>query len=69
VRDILHQTYVHVIEDKKREIIYKSLYLNHLGYGTMSVGRLVGKLEGWSPVGRSRCRWEHNIKVDLTEVG
>jgi hypothetical protein len=26
---------------------------------------LVGKLEGMRPLGRPRCRWEDNIKMDL----
>jgi len=26
---------------------------------------LVGKPEGKSPLGRPRCRWEDNIKMDL----
>jgi len=30
---------------------------------------LVGKLEGKGPLGRSRHRWEDNIKLDLQEVG
>jgi len=30
---------------------------------------LVGKREGKSPLGRPRCRWEDNIKMDLQEVG
>jgi len=30
---------------------------------------LVGKLEGEKPHGRSRRRWEDNIKMDLQEVG
>ena len=29
---------------------------------------LVGKPEGKRPLGRSRRRWEHNIKMDLQEV-
>jgi hypothetical protein len=29
---------------------------------------LVGKLEGKRPLGRLRCRWEDNIKMDLQEV-
>jgi hypothetical protein len=29
----------------------------------------VGKPEGNRPLGRLRCRWEDNIKVDLQEVG
>ena len=30
---------------------------------------LVGKPEGKKPLGRSRGRWEDNIKMDLQEVG
>ena len=30
---------------------------------------LVGKPEGKRPVGRPRCRWEDNNKMDLQEVG
>ena len=30
---------------------------------------LVGKPEGKRPMGRPRCRWEDNIKMDLREVG
>jgi len=30
---------------------------------------LVGKCEGKRPLGRSRHRWEENIKMDLQEVG
>jgi len=30
---------------------------------------LVGKSEGKRPLGRSRRRWEDNIKMDLREVG
>jgi hypothetical protein len=29
---------------------------------------LVGKLEGKRPVGRSGCRWEDNISMDLGEI-
>jgi hypothetical protein len=30
---------------------------------------LVGIPEGKGPLGKPRCRWEDNIKVDLQEVG
>jgi len=30
---------------------------------------LVGKPEEKKPLGRPRCRWEDNIKMDLQEVG
>ena len=30
---------------------------------------LVGKPEGKRPLGRPRCQWEDNIRMDLREVG
>jgi hypothetical protein len=30
---------------------------------------LVGKPEGRRPLGKPRCRWEDNVKMDLQEVG
>ena len=30
---------------------------------------LVGKPERKKPLGRPRCKWEDNIKMDLREVG
>ena len=30
---------------------------------------LTGKLTGESPLGRSRRRWEDNIRMDLEEIG
>jgi hypothetical protein len=30
---------------------------------------LVGKPEGKRPLGRPRCRWIYNIKIDLLEIG
>jgi hypothetical protein len=30
---------------------------------------LVGKPEGKRPLGRPRCNWENNIRMDLQEVG
>jgi len=38
------------------------------GDGTGMYRILVGKPEGKSPLGRPRCRWEDNIKMDLQEV-
>jgi len=31
--------------------------------------RLVGIPEGKRPLGRPRCRWEDNIKMDLQDMG
>jgi hypothetical protein len=30
---------------------------------------LLGKREGKKPLGRPRCKWEDNIKMDVQEVG
>jgi hypothetical protein len=30
---------------------------------------LVGRPEGMRPLGRPKCRWEDNIKMDLREIG
>jgi hypothetical protein len=30
---------------------------------------LVGKTEGTGPLGRPRCRWVDNIRMDLGEIG
>jgi hypothetical protein len=30
---------------------------------------LMGKPEGKRPLGRPRCRWEDNVRIDLQEVG
>ena len=40
-----------------------------MGQGRGVYRVLVGKPEGKSPLGRPRCRWEDNIKMDLQEVG
>jgi hypothetical protein len=39
------------------------------GEGRVVYRVLVGKLEGKRPLGRPRCRWEDNIKIDLREIG
>ena len=41
----------------------------HMGKGRGVHRVLVGKSEGKRPLGRPRCRWEDNIKMDLREVG
>jgi hypothetical protein len=41
----------------------------HMGKRRGAYRVLVGKDEGKRPLGRSRYRWEDNIKMDLQEVG
>jgi hypothetical protein len=40
-----------------------------MGEGRSVYRVLVGRPEGKRPVGRPRCRWEDNIKMDLMEIG
>ena len=40
-----------------------------IGQGRGAYRVLVGKPEGKRPLGRPRCRWDDNIKMDLHEVG
>jgi len=42
----------------------------HVGGGEeRSIQGFVEKPEGKGPLGKLRCRWEDNIKMDLQEVG
>jgi hypothetical protein len=40
-----------------------------MGEGRGVCGVLVGKPKGKRPLGRPRCRWEDNIKMDVREIG
>jgi hypothetical protein len=40
-----------------------------VGEGRGVYGVLVGKPEGKRPLGRPRCWWEDNIKIDFRETG
>ena len=44
-------------------------HVAHMGEGRGVHRVLVGKPEGKRPLGRPRCRWEDNIKMELQEVG
>jgi hypothetical protein len=40
-----------------------------MGEGRGVYGVLIGRPEGQRPLGRPRCRWEDNIRLDLREIG
>jgi hypothetical protein len=44
-------------------------HVARMGDGRGGCRVLVGKPEEKRPLGRLRCRWENNIKMDLQEVG
>jgi len=40
-----------------------------VGHGRGLYRVLMGKPEGKRPLGRPRCRWKDNMKMDLQEMG
>jgi hypothetical protein len=44
-------------------------HVTSMGEGRGIYRVLVGRPEGKRPLGRSRRRWEDNIKMDLMEIG
>jgi hypothetical protein len=44
-------------------------HVARMGEGRVVHRVLVAKPEGKRPLGRPRCRWEDNIKMDLQELG
>jgi hypothetical protein len=55
-----------------RVIISRRRWVGHvarMGEGRGAYRILMERPEGRRPLGRPRCRWEDNIKIDLQEVG
>jgi hypothetical protein len=44
-------------------------HVAHRGERRGVYGILVGRPEGKRPLGRPRCTWDNNIKIDLRETG
>jgi hypothetical protein len=44
-------------------------YVARMGEVRGAYNILVGRPEGRRPLGRPKCRWEDNIKMDLREIG
>ncbi|KAJ4448842.1 hypothetical protein ANN_00233 [Periplaneta americana] len=72
----LHNTELHALyssPDIIRNIKSKRLkwagHVARMGESRNAYRVLVGRPEGKRPLGRPRCRWEDNIKMDLIEVG
>jgi hypothetical protein len=72
----LHNDELHGLYSSSNIIrVIKSRTMNWAGHvACMGEGRgmyrvLVGMPKGKRPLGRPRCRWEDNIKMDLREIG
>ncbi|KAJ4432095.1 hypothetical protein ANN_20709 [Periplaneta americana] len=72
----LHNTELHALYSspdiirniKSRRLIWAG-HVARMGESRNTYRMLVGRPEGKRPLGRPRCRWEDNIKMDLREVG
>ncbi|KAJ4452141.1 hypothetical protein ANN_03659 [Periplaneta americana] len=72
----LHNTELHalysspdIIRNIKSRRLRWAGHLARMGESRNACRVLVGRPEGKRPLGRPRCRWEDNIKMDLREVG
>jgi hypothetical protein len=72
----LHNDELHSLYSSLNVVrVIKSRRMRWVGHmACMGEGRgvyrvLVGRPEGKRPLGRPRCRWEDNIKMDLREIG
>jgi hypothetical protein len=53
---------------KSRRMIWAG-HVEQMGEKRNAYRILVGKPEGKRPLGRPRCRWAEQIKMDLREIG
>jgi hypothetical protein len=58
-----------IIQGTKSRRMWWAVYVARVGDRRRAYRDLVGKQEGKTPFGKSRRRWEVNIKIYLQEVG
>ncbi|KAJ4450407.1 hypothetical protein ANN_01831 [Periplaneta americana] len=58
-----------IIKNIKSRRLRWAGHVEHMGESRNAYRVLVGRPEGKRPLGRSRHRWEDNIKMDLREMG
>ena len=58
-----------IVQVIKSSRLRKSGHVACMGEERGVYGVLLGKPEGRRPLGRPRCRWVDNIRMDLQEVG
>jgi hypothetical protein len=68
--DELHNLYSspNIIRVIKSSCMRLAGHVARMGEGRGVYRVLVGRPEGKRPLGRPRCRWEDNIKMDLREI-
>ena len=66
---IMTDSFISFHYTRKLEIIRLVGHVTRMGERKGVYRVLVGKPEGKRPLGRPRCRWEENIKMDLQEIG
>jgi hypothetical protein len=69
---IQHMTFIFSIKTNMSKKARRMRWVGHVArVGEVRGGYniLVGRPEGRRPLGRPRCRWENNIKMDLREIG
>jgi hypothetical protein len=69
--DELHNLYSspNIVREIKSGRMRWAGHVARMGEGRGVYRVLVGRPEGKRPMGRPRCRWEDNIKMDLREIG
>jgi hypothetical protein len=60
---------VYIIKMLKSMRMGRARHVASTGEKRNAYRSLMGKPEGKRPLGRSRCRWNDNIKMYLTEIG
>jgi hypothetical protein len=68
--DELHDLYssLNIVRVVKSRRMRWAGHVARMGEGRGVYRVLVGRPEGKRPLGRPRCRWEDNIKMELTEI-
>jgi hypothetical protein len=64
----LHNVELHDLYSSLRSMKWAG-HVARMGEGRIIYRVLVGRPEGKRPMGRSKRRWEGNIKMDLREIG
>jgi hypothetical protein len=69
--DELHSLYssLNIVRVIKSGRMRWAEHVAHMGEGRGVYRVLVGRSKGKRPLGRPKCRWEGNIKLDLREIG